>query len=118
MTVEDFFARHPEARAVHEAVQAAVEAIGPARVRVGKSQVGFSRAHPFAATWRPEQYLRRARAPLVLSVYLRRRDASPRWKEVVEPRPGRFTHHLELSSAQEVDDFVRACLAEAWKEAG
>ncbi|HQT52056.1 MAG TPA: DUF5655 domain-containing protein [Phenylobacterium sp.] len=118
MTVDDFVARHPEARAVHEAVQAAVEAIGPARVRVGKSQVGFSRAHPFAATWRPEQYLRRARAPLVLSVYLRRRDASLRWKEVVEPRPGRFTHHLELSSAQEVDDFVRARLAEAWKEAG
>ncbi|MBP6546453.1 MAG: hypothetical protein KA220_07035 [Phenylobacterium sp.] len=118
MTVDDFFAGHPEARAVHEAVQSAVEAIGPTRMRIGKSQVGFSREHPFAATWRPEQYLRRASAPLVLSVSLRRRDASPRWKEVVEPKPGRFTHHLELSSAKEIDDFVRARLAEAWKEAG
>jgi hypothetical protein len=48
-------------------------------------------------------YLRREAAPLVLSVFLWRRDASPRWKSVVEPVSGRFTHHLELGAVSPVD---------------
>jgi hypothetical protein len=55
--------------------------------------------------------------PLVLSVSLRRRDGSPRWKKVVEPRPGHFTHHLELRSPKELDDEVPSRLSEAWREA-
>jgi hypothetical protein len=53
----------------------------------------------------------------VLSIFLRRRDGSPRWKKVGEPQPGRFTHHLELRSAKELDDEVRSHLSEAWREA-
>ncbi len=63
-------------------------------------------------------YLRRAPTPLVLTVLLGRRDGSPRWKEVVEPAPGRFTHHLELQTSAEIDDEVRAWLQEAWDAAG
>jgi hypothetical protein len=54
---------------------------------------------------------------LVLSVFLRRRHGSPRWKEVVEPKPGRFTHHVELGAAKEVDNEVRGWLSEAWRDA-
>ena len=54
----------------------------------------------------------------MLSVGLERRDESPRWKQVVEVRPGRFMHHLELRSADEIDDEVRAWLREAWELAG
>ncbi|MBI5568043.1 MAG: hypothetical protein HY870_24305 [Chloroflexi bacterium] len=61
----------------------------------------------------PKQYLRRA-APLVLTLGFRCRDASPRWKEIVEPRPGRFTHHLELWSLTDIDDEVREWLRAAW----
>jgi hypothetical protein len=50
----------------------------------------------------------------VLTVGLRRRDGSPRWKQIVEPYPGRFTHHLELRSPGEVDAEVEAWLREAW----
>ena len=46
------------------------------------------------------------------------RDHSPRWKQVVEPAPGRFTHHLELRSVDEVDDEVGGWLREAWEAAG
>jgi hypothetical protein len=35
----------------------------------------------------------------------------------VEPRPGRFAHHLELRSAKELDNEVRSRLSEAWREA-
>jgi hypothetical protein len=66
----------------------------------------------------PDRYLGAGHAPLVLSVALRRRDASSRWKEVVEPAPGRFMHHLELRELADIDDEARAWLAEAWEAAG
>jgi len=117
MKPEDIFDGRPQARAIHEAVRAAVARIGPAEARASKSQVAFYRSHPFAATWVPEQYLKGDLAPVVLSVFLRRRDASDRWKQVVEPAKGRFTHHVELRHVSDVDDFVERRLAEAWAEA-
>lgn len=47
-----------------------------------------------------------------------RRDPSSRWKEIVEPKPGRFTHHLELNAPTAVDDEVCAWLMAAWSAAG
>lgn len=117
MEVADFFRGYPVALALHREVEAAILSIGPAQVKVSKSQVGFNRDRPFAATWRAGQYLGREEAPLILSVYLKHRDNSSRWKEVAEPAPGRFTHHIELHSVADVDDFVRARLAEAWEAA-
>ena len=117
MDLQDILGRRPEAQAIHDAVCAAIARIGPAETRLSKSQVGFYRRHPFAATWIPEQTIEAARAPLVLSVYLKRRDNSERWKQVVEPSGGRFTHHLELRHVADVDDFVERCLAEAWAAA-
>ena len=80
---------------------------------VTKSQIAFSIRRGFAWAWTPDRWLRGETAPLVLSIALRRLDESPRWKEVVEPRPGHWMHHLELWSASEVDDDVRAWLLEA-----
>lgn len=118
VSLDDFFAGHDQARAIFNTVRRAVDALGPADMRVSKSQVSFRRRRPFAAVWIPEQYLKRKVAPLVLTVYFRRRDRSPRWKQVVEPARGRFTHHLELYAAEEVDDDVRAWLREGWEDAG
>lgn len=118
MEVAEFFFDAPDARAIHQAVDDAISCIGAAEVRVSKSQVGFYRNHPFAATWEPSQYLSGDNPPLVLSVYLKRRDSSPRWKEIVEPTQGRFTHHLEMWSSRDVDSFVKSRLEEAWRDAG
>ena len=118
MTLDEFFAGRDEARELCEAVRRAVEEIGPVELRPSASYVAFRRRIAFAWAWVPGQYLRGETAPLVLTVGLRRRDASPRWKEVVEPYPGRFTHHLELYAADEVDEQVRAWLREAWDAAG
>ena len=117
MDDDQFFEGHPESRSIFRAIGSAVQEIGPAETRVSRSQISFHRRHAFAAAWRPGQHLRGERPPLVLSVYLRRRAPSPRWKQVVGPRPGRFTHHLELRSPAEVDDEVRQWLAEAWRDA-
>lgn len=117
MALEEFFAGQEEPRELFAALQRAMAEIGPADLRVSKSQVAFRRHRAFAWAWMPGTYLRGKHAPLVLTLALRRRDPSPRWKEVVEPAPGRFTHHLELRSAADVDDEVRAWLREAWEGA-
>lgn len=117
--VDNFFRDQPLSRQIFDALQALIDAIGPCEMVVTKSQVAFRRARPFAWAWRPGQYLRgRKAAPLVLTLSFPRRDPSPRWKQVVEPRPGRFIHHLELQSADELDGEVRAWLHAAWELAG
>ena len=67
--------------------------------------------------WIPSRYLRCNTAPLVLTLGFDHRDASPRWKEIVEPVPGKFTHHLELFSIADIDDEVRSWLRTAWEKA-
>ena len=115
--LDDYFGEHAESRALFDALRAIIAELGGVTLRVSKSQVAFRRKKAFAWAWRPEQYLRRPAAPLVLTVGLRRRDPSPRWKQVIEPAPGRFTHHLELYSASDLDDEVRRWLLEAWEDA-
>lgn len=117
MDVDGFFEGDDRARIIFESVRSAVESVGPTDVAVTKSQVAFRRVHNFAFVWMPGRYLGRG-APLVLTIGLKRRDGSPRWKSVVEPAPGRFTHHLELTDPADVDDEVCSWLREAWDSAG
>ncbi len=117
VTLAHFFEGRPEAAALFEVVRAAVQQHGRVRMRVTKSQIAFSRRRAFAWVWTPDRYLHGATAPLVLSIALSRRDPSARWKQVVEPAPGRWMHHLEVRAADEVDDEVRAWLAEAAAQA-
>jgi hypothetical protein len=106
------------AAAIFEAIKSAMAGLAEVQARVTRSEIGFRRIHPFAAVWRPRQYLRGDRPPLVLSIYLRRRARSPVWKEIVEASPGRFTHHAELCSPGDVGPEIGKALAEAWREAG
>ncbi len=117
MTPDEFFAGKPLAFALFQAVAQAIGGPGQATARVTKSQIAFRRRRGFAWVWMPDRYLRGHTAPLVLSIALPRRDGSPRWKEVVEPAPGRFMHHLELYDPAEVDGEVAAWLREAWDQA-
>jgi len=97
-----------------------MEGIGQVEIRATKSQVSFRRKKAFAWVWMPGKYLngKKSIAPLVLTIGLRRWEQSSRWKEIVEPYPGRFTHHLELHSISDIDDEVRGWIREAWEAAG
>ena len=114
--IDAFFEGRAAARRLFDTVRTAIERAGAVKIRVTKSQIAFSRRRGFAWAWTPDRYLRGS-APLVLSIALRRRDDSPRWKEVVEPTPGRWMHHLELRAKSAVDRDVRAWLDEAAREA-
>ncbi len=118
MTLDEFFAGQPLSRAIYEAVYRSLQDLGPLEPRITKTQVAFKRQRDFAWVWMPEKYLRRKAAPLVLSLAFRARDPSPRWKEIVEPRPGRYMHHLELYDPADVDDEVRAWIKKSSDLAG
>lgn len=113
MTLDEFFAGFEDSRPLFEALAEAVDSLGGAELTVGKSQVSFTARRAFAWAWVPDRYLGGGHAPLVLSVSLPRHDDSPRWKQVVEPAPGRFMHHLELQQPEDIDDEARGWLAEA-----
>jgi hypothetical protein len=117
MNLEEFFAGKEDSCQIYDALHRMIDSLGPVEVRVTKSQVAFCRQRAFAWAWMPGRYLRGQHAPLVLTMSLQRRDSSPRWKEIVEPKPGRFTHHLELYSSADLDDEVLAWLQEAWLSA-
>jgi hypothetical protein len=114
MTLDEYFVGYEESRPLFDRLRGMIETLGPVEVVVTKSQVAFRRKQAFAYAWIPGKYLRGRGAPLVLSLPLRRQDISSRWKEIVEPSPGRFMHHLELHSSSDLDDQVLAWLQEAW----
>jgi hypothetical protein len=80
--------------------------------------VAFRRKKTLALVWVPGQYLKnRPTAPLVLTLSFRQPDPSPRWKQVVQVSPRRFTHHVELYGEQDVDQEIFQWLQKAWDEA-
>jgi hypothetical protein len=106
------------AASVFERVRAILSGIGRVEVRTTKSQVAFRGRWAFAWLWRPGQHLAHPKAEIVLSISLGRCDSSPRWKEVVQPAPGHWMHHLEIRFLDDVDGEVEAWLAEAARRAG
>lgn len=85
------------------------------RVRVQKTQISFSHRRNFAfasllparrAALRPNPYL-------TVTVGLNRRLDSPRVDAASEPYPARWTHHLLISSAGEIDGELLGWVAEA-----
>lgn len=117
MTIEEFFGGKPQARALFDRIEALVREAGGATLRISKSQVAFRRRTTFAAVWIPGQYLRGPHAPLVLTLFFRHREPSARWKEVVEVKPDRVTHHLELWRPEDIDGEVRRLILKALEAA-
>ena len=118
MEPSEFFAGPPLGLAVYERVRSIVEGFGPVDVRVSKSQVAFRRRRGFAYLWLPGMYLANPAAEVVLSIALRRRIESPRWKEIARPAPTTWMHHLEIHDVAELDDEVAGWLGEAAEGAG
>jgi hypothetical protein len=115
--LDEFFKGYEISRPLFDAVRGALDTIGPTELRVSKSQVAFWRRKAVARVWLPARYLHCNPAPLVMTLGFHYRDKSPRWKEIVEPSPGHFTHHLELHSIADLDEEVRNWLRVAWMDA-
>jgi hypothetical protein len=114
MTLEEFFQGYQESRLFFDAVREMLDTIGLTEMRISKSQIAFWRSKAVARVWIPARYLKGDLAPLVLTLGFTHRDESPRWKEIVEPAPGHFTHHLEIWTLGDLDEQVRSWLEQAW----
>lgn len=82
-----------------------------ASVKVQKSQISFYGAGLFAMVSLP----RRKRDPgIVVSFGLGQREPSPRISAAVEPYPGRWTHHVAVTGAEDLDEELLGWLHKAW----
>lgn len=79
--------------------------------------MAFREKRGFAYVWWPGRYLDSA-VPAVLSIALPRRIDSARFKEIANPAPGVWMHHLELHEEAELDAEVAGWLREARAAAG
>ncbi|NUU32590.1 DUF5655 domain-containing protein [Arthrobacter sp. C9C5] len=122
-TPEEVFSGSPRGlelcRAVERLLAASVPpAAAPPEIRATTSQVAFrGRRRGFAYVWWPGRYVR-SDVPAVLSIALRNRIDSPRFKSVVNPSPGLWMHHLELRAEEDLDAEVAAWLRQSRDEAG
>ncbi len=111
-----FFNEKPAALPLYEAfAQRLLAEIDNVTIRVQKTQISFSNRHNFAfvsflpvrkAKERPEAYI-------TVTFGLQYKKESPRIDVASEPYPNRWTHHILISSAEEIDDELMGWIKEA-----
>ena len=111
-----FFEKDPAALLMYEAFERAVRELVPdVGIKVQKTQITYTNPKVFAAvSLRPAR--RKAERPehyITVTLGLNRRLDSPRVDAASEPYPARWTHHLMISSAGEIDGELLGWVAEA-----
>lgn len=111
-----FFDQRPDALRLYQRFRQRVLAeVDGVTIKVQKTQIAFSNRHNFAfvsflpvrrAKDRPDCYI-------TVTLGLHRRLDSSRVDAASEPYPGRWTLHLLISSAEEIDDQLMAWVREA-----
>lgn len=108
-----FFDGRPDRLALYQALFRQLDAAFPeASVKVQKSQISFYGAHLFAMASLPK---RKKDSGIVITFGLGRREPSPRIGAAAEPYPGRWTHHVSVTSGEEIDGELLGWLREAWQ---
>ena len=112
-----FFNEHPEALPLYEAFEKRLLAeLEGVVIQPQKSQITLKNRRVFGAV----SFLlaRRAKARpdpyITITMGLNRREGSPRVDQTSEPYPGRWTHHLVIGAAEEIDDELMAWVREAF----
>ncbi len=109
-----FFAQRPQALPLYETLEAELLALGEdVQAVVQRTQITFRNRCVFAA-------VSFARCPkrephsVMLTFGLPARLDSPRVFQAVEPYPGRWTHHVLLCSAEQIDAELLGWLRQAY----
>ena len=118
MTLDEmlFFDTHPAALPLYEKLKGSILTEVPGtRIEVKKTQISFFTKHMFAAaSFTPVRKAKERPEPfLTVTFGLRDRAASPRIDAAAEPYPGRWTHHVMIGSAEEVDEELMGWIREA-----
>lgn len=106
-----FFAGRPEELALYAVFRARVrETVGEFRVKVSKTQITLAGRYGFAFVSHPR---RRQDRGLLVTFGLSHRQESDRIQYASEPYPGRWTHHMLVSSEAEIDGELLGWIEEA-----
>ena len=111
-----FFESQPEALPLYEAVERRVlEEIRDVEIRVQKTQISFYNRHLFACVSFLKVRKEKERPPvyLVVTFGLDRKAESPRIDAASKPYPNRWTHHVTISSLDEIDGELMGWVKEA-----
>ena len=84
-------------------------------IKVQKTQISFSNRHNFAfISFLPARKAKdRPKTYITVTFGLRYKKESPRSDAASEPYPNRWTHHMLISSAEEIDDELMEWIKEA-----
>lgn len=107
-----FFAGKPSELALYEIFRSRLLAeVGEIRVKVQRTQITFSGKYGFAFVSHPRRKRDRG---IVISFGLFHRQESDRIQFASEPYPNRWTHHMPVSSPEEIDGELMGWIREAY----
>lgn len=111
-----FFDQKPEALPLYTALEEKIlSEIDNVSVKVSKTQIAFSNRRNFAfVSFLPARKAKdRPKTYITVTFGLGDRVNSPRIDGAVEPYPNRWTHHLLISDAAEIDGQLMGWIREA-----
>lgn len=113
-TVENFFKDHRQALPIYKQLETFIKnTIPDVKIYVQKTQITFTNKHVFGCV----SFLKiRHDMPfnyLTLSLGLSYPHQSDKISAIVEPYPGRFTHHIILSHQSMIDNELNEMIHEA-----
>ena len=111
-----FFQERPEALPLYEALEERILAeIPDVNIKVQRTQISFANRHNFAfVSFLPvRQAKERAKVYITVTFGLSYQKESPRIDVATEPYPNRWTHHVLISSADEIDGELMGWIQEA-----
>lgn len=113
--VKRFFADNSIQIELFLAVMNKIQAIGPVKIQVMKSQISFAGRHKFAWVWlRPACAKNRPKKCIVLTFGLNHHIEHERIVEAVNPYPHRWTHHLIIENVSDLDALISEWLTESY----
>jgi hypothetical protein len=108
-TLVGFFADRPRSRELFEHIRSFIGSLGPMKIEVMRTQISFGTKRKFACIWLPQKWIKkREEGSITLTFALLRRIDDLRIEEAVEPRPGRWTHHIIIRKGTDLDENVMA----------
>ena len=110
------FNQKPAALPIYQACEAKILTAFPdVRIKVSKTQISLYNKYLFAALWPPTRKIKNSPdVYLGLTFGLQYRLEHPRIAVSVQPYPNRWTHHVILADAAELDAQILAWLQEAY----
>jgi len=114
-----FLGGAPGPISLFEAWEEAVLACGESTMKVSKTQISWGNPLQFAVLSQPRRAAQRRTGALLATLGLGHRVEHPRILQAVEPYPGRWTHHVLVTEADQIDEELMGWLREGiWLREG